>query len=481
MGDTPDLRAAMNGSEDAHIAVRYGKWAPEQTIVMMSRAYPSDHFRVVGILKSMTVKVTDGALSYSYHNPRSCFKLDQVDMLKATDAIVYTKLDDMAVFTVDVAGYGEDDTPRRLTGDTGMEEGDRPLGKYLEVEVSENLLDGDGDLITGVTVWLYYTEADLDRTGDGDADDPIDLDEETLAMYRWDQWDGMWVRLSEDLEWVESVSVDTEDVEMYGMAYAGSVRADLTRLSLFTAGGQILSDVVVTADPGGDMTATVGQAATFDGSASEGIGRIVRYTWTFTHDWRTVTLTGEGPQFTFTAPGEYPVTLTVRDQYGGVGVATFTVTVHPAQVHVVVGPVVDGGTMTVYNTSTPIYGATVTLTWGTEVLRTTTDFSGFARFSLPADSAGDEVRVTITAAGFEPQTYTTAFDEDGVMDRQPAEMVASEPTTPPARETEGPAGWEWGIVVLAMVLAMLALLLFVGMRPDLPRRGDGKGREEEGT
>ncbi|MCK5415791.1 MAG: hypothetical protein KAJ35_10455, partial [Thermoplasmata archaeon] len=157
LADAPDVRESMNGSEKAHIAIRYGKWASEQTIIMLSRAYHSDHFRVVGIFKSMTVKITDGVLTYNYHNPRSCFKLDDIDTIKATDAAIWTQLDEMAVFSVDIAKYDEDDTPRRLTEDNGLEEGDKPIGKYVEVEVSENLLSEEGDIITGATIWVYYT------------------------------------------------------------------------------------------------------------------------------------------------------------------------------------------------------------------------------------------------------------------------------------------------------------------------------------
>ena len=471
LADAPDVRESMNGSEKAHIAVRYGKWASQQTIVMLSRAYHSDHFRVVGILKSMTVKITDGVLTYNYHNPRSCFKLDDIDTIKATDAAIWTQLDEMAVFSVDIAKYDEDDTPRSLTEDNGLEEGDKPIGKYVEITVSENLLSEEGDLITGATIWVYYTIEDLDRTGDGDADDPVDIDEQTLALYLFDEDEGRWVKLTADLDWVEAVSIDTEDIEMYGESYAGVLRADITHLSLFSAGGRIQSDIVTTAETGDDITAMVGEEVTLDGSDSEGIGGIVRYTWTFMHNWQTVTLHGEKPTFAFMTEGEYVVTLQVRDSYGGIGTATFTVTVEPLKVLVRVGPIVDGGAMTVQNTSTPIYDATVRVTWGEDIFETSTDFSGFADLMLPTAAVG-------TAEGFEPQEYTTSLKADGVLERQPSDMVASEVTEPPAREAEGPAGWEYGIVLVLLVLVLLALLIFVGKRPTIMGK---KAGGKEGT
>ena len=473
LADAPDVRESMNGSEDAHMAIRYGKWASEQTIVMLSRAYHSDHFRVVGILKSMTVKITDGVLTYNYHNPRSCFKLDDIDTIKATDAAIWTQLDEMAVFSVDIAKYDEDDTPRRLTEDNGLEEDDRSIGKYVEVEVSENLLSEEGDLITGATIWVYYTLEDLDQTGDGDADDPVDIDEQTLGLYKFDKDEGRWVKLTDDLDWVEAVSIDTEDIEMYGESYAGVLRADITRLSLFSAGGRIQSDIVTTADPGDDLTATVGEPVTFDGTNSEGVGGIDRYTWTFMHNYRTVTLHGEEPIFTFMTEGEYVVTLRVRDNFGGVGTATFTVTVEPFNIMVRVGPVVD-------EDGVPLYDATIRVTWGEDVFKATTDFSGFVDLMIPTEAVGGDITVRVSKEGYEPQEFTTSFMEDGVLERQPSPMVASEVTEPPDKEAEGPAGWEYGIVVVMLVLVLLALLIFVGKRPSISGKKEDKagGKEE---
>ena len=471
--DNPDLLSGMTLSEETHIAVRYGTWAPTQTIVMLSRTYPSDHYRVLGILKSMSVKVTDGALSFNYLAPRSCFKLDDVDTFKATDAKVWTKLDDMAVFSVDIAKYTEEDTPQKLDMDSGLPGDEMPIGKYLEVEVSENIQNQEGDLITGATIWVYYTVDDLDMNGDGDADDPVDIDETTLSLYIYDNDDGKWVKLTTDLNWVNAADVDTTDVDMYGEPYAGFLRANVTHLSLFSAGGKINTDIVTTAFPGDDMSVMVGEEVTFDGSASEGIGGIVRYTWTFMHNYRTVTLHGETPTFTFMAAGEYEVTLRVTDAYGGVDAASFTVTVEPVRIMVRVGPVVDEDVV-------PLYDATVRVTWGENVHETPTDFSGFADLMISKDAIGEDVTVRVSKEGYEPQEFTTSFTEDGMLERQPSPMVASEVTEPPAKETEGPAGWEYGIVVVMLVLVLLALLIFVGKRPSIMGKKDEKagGKEE---
>ena len=78
--------------------------------------------------------------------------------------------------------------------------------------------------------------------------------------------------------------------------------------------------------------------------------------------------------------------------------------------------------------------------------------------------------------GFESQEYTTTFTADGVLEKQPSDMVASEVTEPPAKEAEGPAGWEYGIVIVMLVLVLLALMIFVGKRPSIM----GKKEEKAG-
>ena len=54
---------------------------------------------------------------------------------------------------------------------------------------------------------------------------------------------------------------------------------------------------------------------------------IVKYTWTFDYDGRTVSLDGPAPTFLFEVAGEYEVTLTVEDAAGNTDTETFTLTV----------------------------------------------------------------------------------------------------------------------------------------------------------
>ena len=327
LADAPDVLARLKDPSEAdHIAIRYGKWAPNQTIVMLSRAYMSDHFRVIGLLKGVQVTVGQGTLTYACADPRPDARLDGIDVVKATGAAVWARFDNATTFSIEVAGLSETDLPVRLSGDTGLGPGEITLGRYVGCEVNAS-----AHAVAGAVVWLYYTESDLDRTGDGDADDPVDIDERTLALYVLDEAAGRWTKLSTDLGWVLGTGVDTADRELYGTRYAGVLWANATHLSVFGAGGAIMSGVTTVARTGPDLTARAGDEVMFDGSASTGIGGIARYDWTFTERGSTVVLHGFRPVHTFKAPGTYAVTLLVEDAYGGTSEDAFNVTVGKAE------------------------------------------------------------------------------------------------------------------------------------------------------
>ncbi len=461
--DCPDILDGMIASEENHIAIRYGKWAPVQTIIMLSRTYPSDHYRVMGILKSVTVKVTDGALSYDYLAPRSFFMLDDVDTFKATGSRVWTKLDEPVLFSVDLASYSNEDTPNALTRENGLAVDEMPTGKYLEIEVSEDLKNDDGDLITGATIWMYYTVDDLDVNGDGDAEDPIDIDETTLALFVLDVGTGNWVRLTPDLEWVNDTGLETADLEMYGVPYAGFLWAEVSHLSLFSAGGRMRDFIATTARPGPDVTVDVDEIVTFDGSASEGNGGIVDFTWTFEHEGAPVTLKGSRPSFIFREEGVYTVTLEVSDALGGLDTGTLTVTVEAVQFALVVGPLVD-------DEANPVPGASVRITWGGQVFQGVTGASGLVEIEVDAGAIGSGVTVRVEKDGYETQEYGTTITSGRRLERSPDPMVLEEVAPPPSDGRGGFAAWEWAVLLPVLVVVLVILMYLFGGREGPPDR-----------
>jgi len=323
LADSGNILQLMLESASDSMAVRYGLWNNPQTVVMLSNVRPSDHIRVLGVFKSMSMDVTDRAVTVEYLNPRSCIIMDQADLVRTTDANLWAKLDNMETFSVEIELLDETTTTQPMSDTTGLGPVDMSMDKFWDVSVSENIQDE----FKNVLLELYYTTDDLDRTGDGDADDPADLDESTLALYVLDEATGNWTPLSVDLDWVEEVGVDTTDVQLFGREYAGHMRTVLAHLSLFGIAGRRNQPMATLAVTGGDLEVTARDEVVFDGTASTGNGLISSFTWTFEYEGETVTLEGAEPVYTFMVPGEYEITLKVTDYLDLLGETTFTVTV----------------------------------------------------------------------------------------------------------------------------------------------------------
>jgi hypothetical protein len=107
-------------------------------------------------------------------------------------------------------------------------------------------------------------------------------------------------------------------------------------LETYDSGGQYDSAAVLfrtgpdtvlpVANAGPDRSVDEDAPATLDGTGSSDNVGIASYTWTFV-DGSPRTLTGATATYTFTTPGTYVITLTVRDADGNVGTDTVTITV----------------------------------------------------------------------------------------------------------------------------------------------------------
>jgi hypothetical protein len=240
-----------NETLDTRLAVRYGVWSSKQTVVVLSEPSFADYFRVLSILKSKNTTILPDSLIVDYQTlapPSSAgaqnyslsFITDEMDMVKATDAVVGVGLEQSARPSIQVTRYNATTTPRSLTRQNGLSPYDLAVGKYLEVKVSGNVQNSTADIISGALVQIYYTAKDLDRTGDGDANDPEDFDETTLALYYFDENSGKWTKLTTDLSWVMGFGVNTTDVEVYGKKYAGYVWAYVSHFTLYGITGRVL-------------------------------------------------------------------------------------------------------------------------------------------------------------------------------------------------------------------------------------------------
>jgi hypothetical protein len=255
MLDSGDVLTNMVESDVNRLAVRYGLWNSTQTVVTLSTPYPSDHLRVLDILRSKTVTILPDSAIVKYnmslavhyaeggslnHTAISSvfLSVDEIDTVKATDATLLAILEQAVNgSSIQITRYNTTTTPFTLTNGSGLESYQQAVGRYLEISASENVQNSTSNIIDTALIQIYYKESELDRNGNGIVGDPDDLDENTLMLYFHVEPLGTWVRLSKDLGWVVDFGVNTTDVELYGENYAGYVWARVSHFSMYGLAG----------------------------------------------------------------------------------------------------------------------------------------------------------------------------------------------------------------------------------------------------
>jgi len=240
LNDSGEVLTNMRESDSYRLAVRYGVWNRTQTVLMLSHPYHRDHYRVLNILKGRTVTILPDSATVAYFTPNNFFEIDTIDTLKETDSVIAAALDEPVTLYVHMNRYNDSTIPFALTHASGLTGKDEALGRYLEIGVSETVQNETSSNLTGATITIYYAAEDLDRTGDGDADDEDDIDEGTLKLYWYDETQGRWIQLSTtSMPWVLGMGVNTTNVELYGNSYEGYVWADVLHFSTYGLAGQI--------------------------------------------------------------------------------------------------------------------------------------------------------------------------------------------------------------------------------------------------
>jgi hypothetical protein len=233
LADSNETLTEMLESDYDRFAIKYGVWNSTQTVVMLSRPYPGDHWRALTLLKSRRETVLPDSVEVEWPTPRDLFRVDSENTIKATDSYIWVALDEAVPPKVKLTHFTASTTPIALTHASGLARYDESVGRYLEINVSENVQNETGEIIKQAWIFMYYTAADLDRTGDGDADDEGDINESTLVLYRYDESQDRWIKLSEDRGWVFETHVDTTNIERYNKSYEGYVWANLSHFSMF--------------------------------------------------------------------------------------------------------------------------------------------------------------------------------------------------------------------------------------------------------
>nr|WP_321498086.1 RICIN domain-containing protein [uncultured Methanolobus sp.] len=221
-------------SDYDRMAVRYGVWNSTQTVVMLSQPYMYDYCRILNAFRSQHVTTSSDSVLIEFMAPSDIFVIDSADVIKKTDSTVGIILDANVKPWIKIRKPGS--SAHVLASGTGLASKEYEIGKYLDITVSENVENATADIINGTLISIYYRFSELDRNGDGDLTDKIDIDEDTLCMYYLNEDTGRWTKLS-------NAGVDTSNIEMYGESYEGHVWARVSHLSSFAlAGKQVIPE-----------------------------------------------------------------------------------------------------------------------------------------------------------------------------------------------------------------------------------------------
>lgn len=233
LADSNETLTQMLESDYDRFAIKYGVWNSTQTVVMLSRPYPSDHWRVLTMLKTRRETVLPGSVEVEWPTPRDLFRVDSENTIKETESLIWVALDEAVTPRVKLSRYNAATTPVTLTRASGLARYDKPVGRYLEINVSDNIQNETGEIIKMALIRFYYTASDLDRTGDGFANDTRDIKENTLRLYSFNEYTGKWTKLTNGTSWVFGTGVNTTNVELYGREYEGYVWANVSHFSVY--------------------------------------------------------------------------------------------------------------------------------------------------------------------------------------------------------------------------------------------------------
>jgi hypothetical protein len=240
-----EIRERMLTSDLYRFARGADIWPNNKLVIMLTRPYHSDPWRVLSMIKNLMVKISENSVSLTYPEAKDFFFLEAI---KEIDFYFEVNLTQIVTPSVNITRYNDTATPHPLSQENGLAEDELAVGKYMDIWVSENVQSESSDNIDYALFKIYYTASELDRTpcGDGDCTDRGDIDESTLCLYRWDEAEGRWVKVTTDLGWVEETGVNTDNAKPYGKTYEGYVWAKVDHFSLYALAGKARSEAAPT-------------------------------------------------------------------------------------------------------------------------------------------------------------------------------------------------------------------------------------------
>ncbi|WP_342304066.1 hypothetical protein [Methanolobus sp. ZRKC5] len=221
---TPEKLLEMQESDYNRFAVEYDVWSDNQTVVMLSHPYPNDHYRVLELFKTSPQEM-------EYQDTVKEFRVDSIDKM---GLYVMVELKNPVKPSIKLSQYDEDELAHNLS--YGLASGDLGV-KFLNINVSENVMNGTVNNIDRALIVIYYTARDLDRTGDLDGNDVDDIDESTLSMVWYNEDSGQWEKMSTGMDWVHNIGVNTDNDIIGGKEYEGYMWANVSHFSTYGLSG----------------------------------------------------------------------------------------------------------------------------------------------------------------------------------------------------------------------------------------------------
>ncbi len=220
----PAILSRMQGSDYARFYVDYDIWKSSQTVVMLSHPYPSDHYKVLDLFKTLNQTI-------QYPDVVSDFKADAIEEM---GSFIRVELKNPVKPSIELKSYNGTNVPENFTCEVSADE---KGVKFLDINVSENVMNESSNNVKRALIVIYYTAEDLDRTGDGDADDPGDIDENTIGFNWFNMSANRWEKLTTDMDWVNDVGINTTNDIIYGREFEGYVWANVSHLSMYGLSG----------------------------------------------------------------------------------------------------------------------------------------------------------------------------------------------------------------------------------------------------
>jgi len=219
------------------MVARYGLFALDQTIVVLRDPIEEDLHTVITVLTRGNVTVMPGHVYSQSSSLTMLARLGGTDIVKAAGASLMIAFTEPSMPWIALNSYDDSTTPHQLTQSSGLARYELPFERYLEISVTDAYSQSGSADVQSALVRVFYTEFELDRTGDGDASDQDDFDESSLVLYAFNESAGVWERLSSALSWVVETGVNTTDLHLHGNIYSGYVWALVKHTSLFAIAG----------------------------------------------------------------------------------------------------------------------------------------------------------------------------------------------------------------------------------------------------